>query len=183
MTFARIALVALCAATGFHLVPANATGQLLGRETPTQGPDVRGTAMHVLAIRNGPGKQYRKLGEFPKGSQLVFLSPPGCMNGYCAVQGPRGQRGWILAEAVRKNPNTGAGKASRSDVAGYAISANKLNLRSGPSKYDNVLAIVPVGEVMHLLKSPPCRNDYCYIETQRGKRGWVLRSAISVHGF
>lgn len=183
MNLVRASLAIVAVASALAAVPASATGQLLGRESSTRGPDVRGTAMHPLAIRNGPGKAHKKLGEFPKGSSLVFLSPPGCMNGYCFVQGPRGKRGWILSEAVDKTPNSGAGKASRNDVAGYGVSPNKLNLRKGPSKFDDLIDVVPAGQTMHMLKSPPCRNGYCYIETQRGKRGWVLRSAISIHGY
>jgi uncharacterized protein YraI len=188
MKFARTGLALVSIIIASTALPAHAVEQLLGRtpssETPSSGGhDVRGTAMHPLVIRKGPGKSFTRLGEFPKGSSLVFLSPPGCIDGYCFVQGPRGVRGWVLAEAVARTPESRAGKGTRSDIVGYAVSRNPLNLRSGPSEYDNKLGIVPRGETIHLLRSPPCRNGYCYVETQNRKRGWVLRSAISLHGY
>src|SRR5690606_22304829 len=65
------------------------------------GPE-RGVAQRPLNVRNGPGRTHRKIAEFSRGSELVFLTPPGCYDGYCFVQGPRSVRGWVLAEAVRK---------------------------------------------------------------------------------
>ena len=174
--FALILIAVLSAAAA----PASADN-LLGRPSETASlPGVHGVALGILAIRNGPGKAHAKLGEFPKGSALVFLGPPGCAYGYCFVQGPNGVRGWILKEATKI---TSTGSTTRSDIVGFGISQKKLHLRSGPSEYDNSLGILAVGETMHMLKSPPCRNGYCYVETSRGQRGWVLRSVISIHGF
>lgn len=182
MRFTRTG-IALILVTALSVAPTIAVGQLIGRPSENAStPGVHGTAQQALVIRNGPGRSYANLGEFPQGSLLVFLSPPGCMEGYCFVQGPGGKRGWVLAEAVRKTINA-AGYTNRSDVAGFGISQNKLNLRSGPSQHDNLLGTIAIGETMHMLKSPPCRNGYCYVETQLGQRGWVLRSAISIHSF
>lgn len=144
------------------------------------GPE-RGVAQRPLNVRNGPGRTHRKIAEFSRGSELVFLTPPGCYDGYCFVQGPRSVRGWVLAEAVRKQQK--GDNSPRRDVVGYAISPNDLNLRAGPSRHEKNLGIVRRGTTLNLLKSPPCRNGYCFVETPHGKRGWVLRSAISVHGF
>ncbi|MCK9549234.1 hypothetical protein [Aquamicrobium sp.] len=186
ITSNRNKLAVVVALLCLSVSPGNATGQVLGRSSgdqPSSARDVQGVALHPLAVRSGPGKRSSKKAEFPKGSKLVFLSPPGCMDGYCFVQGPRGIRGWILAEAVKRTPNNGAGKGSRADIAGYATSPHKLNLRSGPSKFEDQLAIVQPGEIMQLLKSPPCRNGYCFVELPNRQRGWVLRSVISIHGF
>ena len=175
-SFALIVIAALASA------PTVSLGQIIGRPSETASiPGVQGTALHPLAIRNGPGKSYAKLGEFPKGSALVFLSPPGCMAGYCFVQGPNGVRGWILKEAATTVTSPAA--SSRSDVVGYGISQNKLNLRSGPSQYDSLLGAIAVGETMHMLNTRPCRNGYCFIETSKGQQGWVLRSAVSIHQY
>lgn len=181
MHFTR-STIALMLVAALAAAPTAAVGQLIGRPSETASvPGVHGTAQHILAIRNGPGKSYTKLGEFPKGTSLVFLSPPGCMNGYCFVQGPNGKRGWILKEAA--TTSTSATAASRSDIAGYGISQNKLHLRSGPSQQDILLGTIAIGETMHMLKHPPCRNGYCFIETSKGQRGWILRSAVSIHNY
>lgn len=181
MKIIRLGIAFTVMSVTFAAAPISADAQLMGREHPESSrPGPRGIALHPLAIRNGPGKSHVKLGEFPKGASLVFLSPPGCMSGYCFVQGPGGVRGWILTSAVER---TSGGANARSDVVGYGISRNDLNLRSAPSQSASKIRVIPKGETLHMLKSPLCRSGYCYVETPRSERGWVLRSAISIHGF
>ncbi|NPD17776.1 SH3 domain-containing protein [Xinfangfangia sp. D13-10-4-6] len=163
----------LCAVlAGF---PSASLSQLMARGASM--PGIRGEATQLLAVRNGPGKTYKKLGEFPKGSVLVFLNISSCMNGYCLVQGAGGLRGWILKEGT---VDITVPLPDRNDVVGYGVSQNKLNLRSGPSKHDSLISVIPVGQPLHMLKSKMCRNDYCYVETPMGQRGWVLRSPLTI---
>lgn len=167
------AAIFLCAVVaGF---PSTSLSQLMGRGGSM--PGIRGEATQLLAVRNGPGKSYAKLGEFPKGSELVFLNISSCMNGYCLVQGPGGIRGWILKDGTT---DITVPLPDRIDAVGYGVSQNKLNLRSGPSKHDEVITVIPVGQPLHMLKSKLCRNNYCYVETPFGQRGWVLRSSLSI---
>ncbi|HBP20085.1 MAG TPA: hypothetical protein DEA08_20135, partial [Planctomycetes bacterium] len=108
--------------------------------------ETRSITARALSIRSGPGTNYRSLGTVPRGTKVEVLRSSGS---WLRVRLPSGGIAWLhknftqvvgSSSTNRRATSSRATSSRSSSGATYRVTANSLNMRSGPSSRYRVLA-------------------------------------------
>ncbi|WP_250673237.1 SH3 domain-containing protein [Paraclostridium ghonii] len=128
----------------------------------------------ALNIRSGPSTNNSVVGYASKGDKLEILETS---NGWYKVKLSNGKIGWgsgkyisVSGESNSQTPSTGKTGT---------ITADALNVRSGPSTSYSKVTMVYKGQSVTILESS---NGWHKIKTQSGQTGWVSSQYVSTSG-
>ena len=133
--------------------------------TGSQGGNA--TVTDALNLRSGPSRSARVLAVMPARVEVTIRGAG--RNGYYPVD-YRGQTGWAAADWLR--PDGSRRTAGDSTVA---VTADRLNLRAGPSTADRVRTILPRGALVTLTGRGS--NGFLSV-SYKGTSGWVYASYL-----
>ena len=148
----------------------------------------------TMNYRTGPGTWFPTKGSLVSGTTGVIIDGPTQASGYrwWDVRTDNGQQGWAAAnwlvasggtadpgEPTDPPPSSG-GKFNIGDTARVT---EALNMRSGASTGNGVIAVLPVGTTGRVSAGPSSGSGYTWwrIETSYGS-GWVVQDWIANQG-
>ena len=111
-----------------------------------------------VSLRAKPSLEGELLDRAMRGEEMVYF---GKTNGWVAVQAPDSLNFWVSGEYVENG----------------VVTPNKLNVRSGPSKNYNVVAIVLRGEEVSVRGE---FNDWVKIAPPTGSRVWISEDYVDI---
>ena len=128
----------------------------------------------ALNIRSGPSTSNSVVGYAYKGDKLQILETS---NGWYKVKLSNGKTGWGSGKYI----NVSGDSSSETPSSGKTgtITADALNVRSGPSTSYGKVTMVYKGQSVTILESS---NGWHKIKTQNGQIGWASSDYISTSG-
>lgn len=145
----------------------------------------------TMNFRSGAGTGYSIVGSLVAGSTGTIIGGPVAANGYrwWQVRTSGGSVGWAASNWMVRTTDAGTptdpppptgGKFNIGDTARVT---EGLNMRSGPSTGNGVIALLPVGTTGRVIDGPRSGSGYTWwrIETSRGT-GWVVENWVSNQG-
>lgn len=128
-----------------------------------------------LNVRSAPSTGSRVVGSAAKGQHLEVL---GYKNGWYKVRLPNGQIGWVSGAYVR-----GGGHSTRATTVTRRKSGSRhgrtasvaVNVRSGPSIRDSIIAGIPVGGSYQIIG---WSHGWARVRLPNGTTGWVDGAVI-----
>lgn len=141
-------------------------------------------SVDVANLRSGPGTSYGRVGQLKQGQTVRLLGRNG---DWYQVKTNAGTTGWIHSELVDVASNVAASLATVKVAAAPASSGvrvgvttdDKVNLRSGPSTGNEVLAKLPKGTQLEVLGQ---QGSWYKVATARGTVGWVTADFFKLGG-
>ena len=134
---------------------------------------IRGTKVFMRSFHNTDSNVIARLDE---GTPVELIREENGESGkWCYVKLGSGVTGWIFGEYVQgrladKGPHGGEYRS---------ISADDVNLRSGPGRSYSSLGKLYEGNLIELIEQRQQRNETWYrIYTVKGQEGWVLRRYV-----
>ena len=148
--------------------------------TPTPAPSPgtgSATVTSSLNLRAGPSTSDAVIAVMPAGSTVTLTG--NSSNGFLSVTF-NGRAGWASATYL----DTDGGSAPPpttppSSGTGTAVATAAVNLRSGPSTSNAVLAVIPAGATVTVTGS--AQNGF-YPVTYAGRSGWAYGAYLSIGG-
>ena len=144
-----------------------------------------------MNFRNGAGLGYAVIGSLASGSTGTVIGGPVNANGYrwWQVRASNGSQGWAASNWMVSTsggstptdpPPPSGGKFTIGDTA--RVTEN-LNMRSGASTGNGVIAVLPAGTTGRVSAGPSSGSGYTWwrLETSRGS-GWVVQDWIVNQG-
>ena len=131
---------------------------------PPGNNTLRGTVTTTggnLNLRNAPNTSAPVIGLIPNGSQVTIL---GESNGFYNVTF-NGQTGWASSSFINAQPRQGT----------VSTAGGNLNIRSGPSTANSVIASVPNGTPLTVLD---IIGNFYRVRLQNGQTGYASRDFI-----
>ncbi|WP_404458762.1 SH3 domain-containing protein [Sutcliffiella horikoshii] len=121
-----------------------------------------------LNIRSEPSTQSEVLGSLSSGQQVEVLA----IRGEWLNISYDGTVGWIHSDYANiiKSPSDSGTQGSNSPKAEATIKVAGLNVRSEPTLNGKVLEQLSAGTVVMIISE---RNNWCEIEYDNGKTGWI----------
>lgn len=134
----------------------------------------RGTVkVSSLALRSGPGTNYKILGMLPKGQVLDILSTSG---NWARVKTSTGNTAWVYNSYITKAAPSSTVQVKNVQVSkSGTITASSLNLRSGPGTAHSSTGLITKGQAVTVLS---VSGDWSRIKTIEGRTGWVYNKYI-----
>lgn len=129
------------------------------------------TANGGLNVRSGPGSTYRVLGTVGTGAKVD--STGAAQNGWIPIT-YQGQQGWVSQQYLKAD-SSGALQVT----AGRSFATVAVNVRSGASLNDSVIAVIQAGT--EVLPTGVSQNGYTQIN-YNGQRRWVSSQYVSQGG-
>ncbi|MEA2515496.1 MAG: hypothetical protein QOJ59_4985 [Thermomicrobiales bacterium] len=127
----------------------------------------------ALNLRAGPSTSDRVLLVMPDRATVTLLG--GESNGFLEVS-YQGTEGWAYAAYLDTD---GGGGDDGGSSEGTAVTTSSLNLRSGPSTADDVLAVMPRGAIVEIRGD--AENGF-YPVRYDGRNGWAYADYLSFGG-
>ncbi|WP_026927838.1 SH3 domain-containing protein [Granulicoccus phenolivorans] len=155
-----IAVVAVTAAIGGVVVADNAFADPFSV-----------TANGGLNVRSGPGSTYRVLGTVGTGAKVD--STGAAQNGWIPIT-YQGQQGWVSQQYLKAD-----GSGALQVTAGRTFATTAVNVRSGASLNDSVIAVIQAGTEVQ--PTGVSSNGYTQIN-YNGQRRWVSSQYVSQPG-
>jgi len=118
----------------------------------------------TINMRSGPGTRYKILWKLGRGFPLKVLRKKGS---WLRVQDFEGTIGWVNKGVVNHVPHM--------IVKVHRKSKKRINVRSGPSTRNRIVAKAHYGVVFKTLKR---KNGWVKVRHARGITGWVKRSLL-----
>ncbi len=118
----------------------------------------------AINMRSGPGTKYKVLWKLGHGFPLRVLKKKGS---WLRVQDFEGTIGWVNKSVVNREPHM--------IVKVHRKSKKRINVRSGPSTGNRIVAKAHYGVVFKTLKR---KNGWVKVRHARGVTGWVKRSLL-----
>ncbi len=128
-----------------------------------------------LNIRSGPSTSYSIVGYTQKGDNLQILETS---NGWYKVKLANGKVGWGSGKYINISGESTNEDTQSTNKTGK-VTADVLNVRSGPSTSHSKITKVYRGENVYVLESS---NSWHKIKTQSGHIGWSSGEFISLSG-
>ncbi|MBO8172630.1 MAG: SH3 domain-containing protein [Bacillaceae bacterium] len=139
-------------------------------ETGLTPQNIATVTVPVLNVRSGPGTHYREIGELKSGQTIEVLD---IQNGWYQIRF-NSQTGWVAGEYadLRSPEDSGDGDASSASSSSRTVyvTADRLNLRSGPSIESPVQGQVTKGAALTVIEQ---KGDWLNVRTANGKTAWV----------
>ncbi len=161
--------------------------------TPVTAVGQRFRVTENMNLRGGPGTGFATVGTLTAGTTGTVIGGPTSANGYkwWDVRTDNGQQGWaadnwLLASGgtAPTNPTDPPPSSGGKFAAGDTVRVTEgLNMRSGPSTSNGVVAVLDAGTTGKVIGGPGSANGYTWwrIETSRGT-GWVVENWIVKQG-
>ena len=164
--------------SGSYISTSGNSGSTTQPETPSTSTGKKGTITTAsLNIRSGPSTSYGVVTKASKGQSVEILESS---NGWHKVKLSNGKIGWGSASYISTSGNSGSTTQPEipptSTGKKGTITADFLNIRSGPSANYGVLAKAYQGETVEILESS---NGWNKVKLSNGKIGWGNGSYIS----
>jgi len=118
----------------------------------------------TINMRSGPGTKYKILWKLGSGFPLKVLKKKGS---WLRVQDFEGTIGWVNKGVVNHVPHM--------IVKVHRKSKKRINVRSGPSTRNRIVAKAHYGVVFRTLQR---KNGWVKVRHERGVTGWVKRSLL-----
>ena len=134
----------------------------------------RGTVnVSSLALRSGPGTNYKILGMLTKGQALDILNTSG---NWARVKTATGNTAWVYNSYITKaTPSSTVQEKNVQVNKSGTITASSLNLRSGPGTAHSSTGLITKGQIVTVLS---VSGDWSRIKTAEGRTGWVYNKYI-----
>lgn len=146
-------------------------------DTPTDGggggggdDDITATTTDDVNFRTGPGRSYDVIFVVPPGTEVILTGNE--ENGFMSVE-IDGQNGWISGAYLMVPDGGGSGGGGNDETMTVT---EDLNLRSGPSTADSIVAVMPAGATVTVTGAE--RNGFLPV-TYRGTAGWAYAQYLS----
>ncbi|MBR5547118.1 MAG: SH3 domain-containing protein [Clostridia bacterium] len=133
---------------------------------------VDGKTASRVHLRNAPSKQADSIGLFYTGTE-VKLDDSTLADDWARVQ-IGAVNGYIMCDYLSHE------RPLEYMLPGARVKSDTLNLRSGPSKNNDVEAVLKEQEQLCMLGQ--CSNDWYYVKTQNGLTGYVMPEYVTLTG-
>lgn len=133
--------------------------------TPAQSP---------ATLRSGPGMSWKKIGKIPAGADVQVLNcNEGWRHSWCQVR-YGSKTGWVNAPVLG---------TSRSDVViAPVVTTDAASLKKRASMFSSVIATIPAGASVDLLRCPKgIGSGWCHV-SYNGKTGYVRGGLLTRKG-
>ena len=134
------------------------------------------TTTTAVNLRAGPSTGDAVLAVMPAGAGVTLTGQSA--NGFLSVS-YQGRAGWASADYLTTGGSSPAPTPAPGGSTGTATTTSVLNLRSGPSTGDAVLAVMPAGASVSLTGQ---RSNGFSSVTYQGRAGWAATQYLSTGG-
>jgi uncharacterized protein YgiM (DUF1202 family) len=125
--------------------------------------DVDAGAGYRLNLRTGPGTGYKSITLLTNGTRLESYGERSD-DGWVKVWTPNGTDGWVFSRYLAY-PN------SPHSYDAVRVTANVLNVRSGPGTNYKKIGALSYGELAEVIKISG--NGWAYVNDRRSFKGWI----------
>ncbi|WGX74509.1 SH3 domain-containing protein [Paraclostridium bifermentans] len=144
-------------------------------ETPSSGKTGTITA-DALNVRSGPSTSYGKVTMVYKGQSVTILESS---NGWHKIKTQNGQIGWASGDYISTSGQGGGGSEETPSTGKGTVTADALNIRSGPSTSNSIVGKAYKGNTVDILSSS---NGWYKVKLSNGQVGWASGDYISTSG-
>jgi len=138
----------------------------------------------TLNLRSSPSTSASVVAVLPTDTSARILAGPRSANGYTWWQIRTGRgTGWAVENWLVKTSGTSSAATPSGYAAGASlvVSDGPLNMRTGPTTSNGVVAILPTGSRITVVSGPTSGSGYTWYQvrsTQYGT-GWVVSNFVS----
>ncbi len=126
-----------------------------------------------LRLRTGPGMEYAIKARFKAGTIVTVLSSQTSKHWYY-VRSATGKTGWMYKSYLKSTAN--ASVDPKYSASGTAVAKRNVNLRTGPSKKNEIIKLLPAGQSMQIIG-----KTGKWYQVKIGKQtGYVMKSLVKV---
>jgi uncharacterized protein YraI len=151
-----------------------------GTTPPPSGKFEVGDAVRVtenMNLRSGPSTGNGVITVLPAGTTGTVVGGPRTGSGYTwwQIETSRGT-GWVVEDWLAADGGTTPPPTGKFDIGDTVRVTENMNMRSGPSTSNGVVAVLPAGTTGKVLDGPRTGSGYTWwkLETSRGT-GWAAQ--------